>query len=292
LAGLPEIAVVTVVRDEAVMLPRWVKHYSAQCGGPERLVVVDDNTSDGSTDGLPCPVIRLPQRDHPDWAMARLRLVNAMATSLLQAFDAVVFADADEFLVADPKKYADLRELVADRPDAKAIGAIGVNVVHRVGVEPPLDPDRPVLEQRRTGKFIQKMCKPAIKRETGHWASGSHGIRLPYEVDPYLYLFHLKFADRDHLDATSTHRQQLTETEGRGKDANWRFGDELVELLDGIDSTTDLEELPRLKVPADKLRSIVERNDRGVWHSQGRGQVAATRERPLLRIPARFAGTV
>lgn len=292
MAGLPEIAVVTVVRDEAVMLPRWVKHYSAQCGGPERLVVVDDNTSDGSTDGLPCPVIRLPQRDHPDWAMARLRLVNAMATSLLQAFDAVVFADADEFLVADPKKYADLRELVADRPDAPALGAIGVNVVHRVGVEPPLDPDQPVLQQRRTGKFVQKMCKPAIKRATGHWASGSHGIRVPYEVDPDLYLFHLKFADRDHLAATAAHRQALTETEGRGKDANWRFGDELVELLDSIDSTTELGDLPRLKIPPEKLASVVEVDERGVWHATGRGQVAATRDKPLMRIPQRFAGIV
>ena len=292
MAGLPELAVVTVVRDEAVMLPRWVKHYSAQCGGPERLVVVDDNTGDGSTDGLPCPVIRLPQRAHPDWAMARLRLVNALATSLLQAFDAVVFADADEFLVADPNKYADLRELVADRPDVQAIGAIGVNVVHRVGVEPPLDPDQPVLQQRRTGKFVQKMCKPAIKRSTDHWASGSHGIRVPYEVDPDLYLFHLKFADRDHLAATAAHRQALTETEGRGKDANWRFGDELVELLDSIDSDTELGDLPRLKISPEKLAAVVERDERGVWHATGRGQVAATRDKPLMRIPQRFAGIV
>ncbi len=291
MAGLPEIAVITVVRDEAVMLPRWIRHYTRQCGGPERLVVLDDNTSDGSTDGLPCPVIRLPDRDHSDWAAAQLRMVNALATSLLQAFDAVAFADADEFLVADPDKYADLRELVADRPEAKALGAIGLNVVHRAGVEPPLDPDQPILRQRATAKFIRKMCKPAVKRVTGHWASGSHGIKVPYAIDPDLYLFHMKFADRDHLVTTAAHRHALTETTGRGADANWRFGDELVDVLDGFDSTTPLADLSSFSFGQGKLDSVVEQDGK-LWHAVGRGQVSAMRTRPLIRVPERFADTV
>jgi hypothetical protein len=292
LAGLPEIAVITVVRDEAVMLPRWVAHYSKQCGGPERLVVIDDNSVDGSTDDLPCPVIRLPDRHHPDWAKTRLRMVNALATSLLQAFDAVAFADADEFLVADPEKYADLRELVADRPDTQALGAIGFNVVHRVGAEPPLDPTRPVLQQRMTAKFIPKMCKPAIKRDSAHWASGSHGLRIPYEIDPDLYLLHLKFADRDHLVATALHRRQLTEEAGRGQDANWRLGDELVDVLDSMDSTTELSTLPSFKNKPEKLARIVEHEPPDLWHCVGGGQVRAMRQRPLVRIPERLRDAV
>ena len=48
----PTVAVLTVARDEAAMLPRWVAHYGSHVG-VENLVVVDDNTSDGSTDDLP-----------------------------------------------------------------------------------------------------------------------------------------------------------------------------------------------------------------------------------------------
>lgn len=288
MAGLPEIAVVTVVRDEATMLPRWVAHYSRQVGGPERLVVLDDNTVDGSTDGLPCPVIKLPKREHADWAVVRIRMVNAMATSLMQTYDAVAFADADEFLVADPRKYADLRELVADRPDAKAIGAMALNVVHRVGVEQALDPARPVLRQRRTAKFIPKMCKPAIKLGTGHWGYGSHGVRLPYEIDPDLYLFHLKFADRDHLAATAAHRKALTEAADRGQDASWRLGEEVVEVLDTMEFPSELKEVPRFRPRPDKLARIVERDNGGLWHSVGGGQVRAMQERPLVRIPKQF----
>jgi len=291
-AGLPDIAVITVVRDEAAMLPRWVRHYSRQCGDPERLVVLDDNSTDGSTEGLPCPVIRLPEREHVDWAVTRLRMVNALATSLLQSFDAVAFVDADEFLVADPEKYADLRELVADRPDVKAIGAMGLNVVHRVGVEPPLDPDRPVLRQRRTAKFIPKMCKPAIKRGTGHWAAGSHGARLPYTIDRDLYLLHLKFADRDHLVRTSEHRRDLVEETGRGKDANWSRGDELVRVLDELGAPRRLKQIEPFRRNPAKLAQIVHQEEDELWRSQGGGQVRAMRERPLVRLPRRLVDTV
>ena len=49
----------TVVRDERVMLPLWTRHYGAQLG-VENLYVIDDNSSDGSTDDLPCDLLRLP----------------------------------------------------------------------------------------------------------------------------------------------------------------------------------------------------------------------------------------
>lgn len=291
MAGLPDIAAITVVRDEAVMLPRWVAHYTRQCGDAERLLVIDDNSTDGSTDDLPCPVVRLPQRDHDEWAVTRLRMVNAFATALLQSFDAVLFADADEFLVADPDKYADLRELVADRPEAKALGAIGLNVVHRVNTEKPLNPGRPVLRQRRTAKFVGKMCKPAIKRGTGHWASGSHGLRMPYEIDPELYLFHLKFADRDHLAATASLRLALAEETGRGADANWRLGNELVELLDSLDAPEKLSDVPWFQANPERLAQVVQQQDESLWVSTGSGQVKAMRERPLVRIPKRIVDT-
>ena len=291
MAELPEIAVITVVRDEADMLPRWIAHYAKQCGSADRLVVIDDNTTDGSTQGLPCPVIRLPDRHQPSWASTRMRMVNALGASLLQSFDAVAFVDADEFLVADPDKYGDLRELLADRPEARALGAMGLNVVHRVGVEEPLRPDLPVLAQRRTAKFIPKMCKPAIKRDAAPWAAGSHGLRAPYEIDPDLYMFHLKFADRDHLAATAAHRQELVEESGRGQNANWKLGDELLSVLDELE-VPPLEEVRRFRPLPNVLAKVVEPAGDGVWHSTGRGQVTATRERPLVRIPKRFADAV
>ena len=59
MSPLPHVAVITMARDEGTMLRRWVDHYSREVG-VDNLVVVDDNSSDGSTDDLPCTVLRIP----------------------------------------------------------------------------------------------------------------------------------------------------------------------------------------------------------------------------------------
>ena len=154
------------------MLPRWVEHYSQQCGGPDRLLVLDDNTNDGSTDDLPCPVIRLPERDHEEWAVTRLRMVNACRDRrCLQSFDAVMFADADEFLVADPEKLR--RPARAGRPPARtsrrsarwrSTSCTG-SVSSRRSTA-----DRPILRQRRAREVHPEDVQAA--RSSGAPATG------------------------------------------------------------------------------------------------------------------------
>ena len=62
------------------------------------------------------------------------------------------------------------------RTRRRAIGALGLNVVHDAGVEQPLDLSRPVLGQRQLAKFLPLMCKPAIKFVTSDpWYAASHG---------------------------------------------------------------------------------------------------------------------
>ena len=282
------VAVLTVVRDEPVMLPRWVEHYSRQAGGAEHLIVVDDGTSDGSTDGLPCPVIRIPPLKRKSFDSSRLRLVSGIAAGLLESYDAVAFTDADEFLVADPTRYATLVDLVADRPDAQAIGAVALNVIHDARTEPPLDPARPILSQRRLAKFIPHMCKPAIKTVTAPWAAASHGIRAPYVVDPDVYMFHAKFADRDALFASSERRRQLN----RAPMSSWaKSGDEMVELLDGI--TRDIPPgIVEFRPKPAALARVVQLRENGTFHSAGDFQLGSMRKRPLRLIPERFRGTV
>jgi hypothetical protein len=281
------IAALTVVRDEPVMLPRWIDHYARQVGGAEHLVVVDDSTSDGSTDDLPCPVIRIPPLKKT-FDSSRVRLVSGIAAGLLESYDAVVFTDADEFLVADPTRYATLRDLVADRPAAKAIGAVGLNVIHDARTEPPLDPGRPILAQRRLAKFVPLMCKPSIKTVTAAWAAASHGVRAPYVVDPELFMFHAKFADRDGLLASAARRRSLD----RAPQSSWsRTGDEMVDLLDEI--TRDIPaDLAEFRPDPAALARVVEQKENGTYRSAGDFQLGSMRKRPLRLIPERFRDTV
>ena len=288
---LPTVAALTMVRDEPVMLPRWVQHYTRQCG-EGALYVIDDNTTDGSTDNLPCSVIRLPELQDRVFEPSRMGLVSGIASALLNVYDAVVFADADEFVVADPAKYPDLRHFLADRPDSDVLGAMTLNVLHDLENEGPLDPERPVLEQRELAKFIPLMCKPAVKRIDAPWARASHGIKAPYDIDPDLYMFHLKFADRETLHRAAEHRKGLVELDNRAGSTNWRHGgDHMVDVLDRLNADIDRESIKRFKPPLRKLRNAV-RLEGNVYRARGKGQVAAMEDHAVVRIPKRFQTVV
>lgn len=289
---LPQVAAVTMARDEGRMLPKWVEHYGRQLGYAN-LVVIDDNSGDGSTEDLPCSVLRLPPVLKRDFEPTRMAMVSGMAATLLEVHDAVVFSDADEFVVADPAKHESLRHFVAARRDRPAVGVLGLNVIHHLAEEGPLDFGRPLLDQRRLAKFVPLMCKPALKTVPAAWAAASHGIRTDFAIDPDLYMFHFKFADRDHLRAAAEHRRAMVEMDGRAGTTNWaQGGDALVGLLEKIN--TDLGPVDGFDEftppPRRRLSEIVETRRDGVARATGAGQIPAMERRPVVRIPDRFRG--
>ena len=134
-----------------------------------------------------------------------------------QLYDVVMFCDTDEFIVPDPAKYAGLRAYVEARTrrPRRRRRRWASTCVHHVDAEPPLDLTQPLLGQRRLAKFLPLMCKPAIKWVPAHWSAGTHGVRTPYAVDPDLWMFHMKFGDRDHLQEAADHRLRMVEADGR-----------------------------------------------------------------------------
>lgn len=290
--SLPNVAVITMARDEGTMLRRWVDHYAREVGA-ENLVVVDDNSSDGSTDDLPCPVLRIPPLTKKSFEPARMGLLGGLSAGLLEAYDAAIFCDVDEFIVADPKVHESLRHFVAARPGRQAVGVMGLNVVHDVAQEPALVEGEPILGQRSLAKFLPLMCKPSLKWEPANWALASHGIKCPFEVDPELFMFHMKFADRDHLKAVADHRHEMFRSDGRAARTSWeRSGGDMVDLLDEITADIDHAAIKPFGPPLKKLPDIVEQTAPDTWRAVGGGQVQAMRNRPLVRIPDRFLGRV
>jgi len=284
---VPSLAVITMARDEGRMLDRWVEHYAREAGGPEHLLVLDDSSTDGSTDRLPCRVRRLETIPAGQFEATRMRLSNAAARKLLQRYDVVAFTDVDEFLVADPAAYGSLRELLAARPDDPVLAPLALNVVHDFASEPPLDPARPVLAQRSFAKFVPVMCKPSIKRVPVPWRSASHGIDLPYRVDPELFMLHLKFADRDGLREVTRRRHAMMLADGRGARSSWRLGeDELEDVLTTAVRDAD-GPVPEFDPVELRLGRLVIQHD-GMHRSRRVGQYQAMRNRPLVRIPERL----
>jgi hypothetical protein len=289
------IAAITFCRDEGRMLPLWVNYYGGQLG-VENLYVVDDNSEDGSTDDLPCDVLHIPPVRGGKFNSTRMAVVGNLGRSLLQLYDVVMFCDTDEFIVPDPDKYAGLKEYVEAKTaeGLNAVGSLGFNVVHDVGSEPPLDLTQPLLGQRQLAKFLPLMCKPAIKWVPGHWSAGTHGVRTPYRVDPDLWMFHMKFGDRDHLQEAADHRQRMVEADGRSRDTQWRQGgDTMVDLLERITEGADASQIPDFVPPAgEKLDALVVEDPPGNWRAPKGSQMTLMEKRPLVRIPKRFHGLV
>lgn len=293
-AGTPAatVAVITMVRDEAFVLPRWIDHYAAQVG-MDNLVVLDDNSSDGSTDDLPCTVHRLPALPgRKGYETARMGLLSGIASGLLAVYDWVVMVDADEFLVPDPAAYAHLPALLADR-EVDVLAPMAINVLHHVDSEPALDPARPLLEQRHYGTFLPLMCKPSLKRVAAPWRSASHGIAAPFAVDPQLFMLHLKFADRDQLKAVSDRRSEMVSRDGRAAKSSWsRSGDDMVAVLDQAAARIDPGSVTEFDPGAVDLAAVVSEETPGEFRTRRQGQVRAMREEPVHRIPARLHGLV
>lgn len=282
------VAALTMARDEAEMLPRWLDYYGGQLG-LDNVMVIDDNSVDGSTTNLPCAHLRLPTGPlELSWPTMRKTLVNGFARGLLACYDVVIFTDVDEFLVPDPARHSGLLDYLNSHRQREVIAPLAVNVLHNPRLEPPLDQARPVLAQRRFVKFAPIMCKPLIKQVASDWSAGFHGIRKPFEIDRELLLLHLKFYDVSFLATVSQQRRVISEQEGRGAASTWKWGAEELtsRLLSWVDTPTD-HIVPEFDPSEPDLTDVVGRSDTGYFRSWGT-QLGAMEKYPLRQLPERF----
>jgi glycosyltransferase involved in cell wall biosynthesis len=186
-----KVCAITTVYNEAFNLPIWLRHYGKQVG-IENCIVVDHGSDDGSTDSLlGAERIRIPRSEYSE--TKRVRLAANLVASMLDAYDAVVYSDCDELLMADPEQYANLADF-AERMEGPAATAIGLNIMQKMDVESALISDQQILAQRRHVGFVAPMCKTTLVRERPTWGTGFHRSNFRPAFNG-LYLFHLRWAD-------------------------------------------------------------------------------------------------
>lgn len=190
-------AAFTIAQNESVMLPLWLSYYERYFD-PDDLYVLDHDSTDGSTADLDgrCHVVHVHREaafDH-HWLKSTVEHFQGF---LLRSYDVVLFTEADEFVIADPSRYAGLDDYIAKlaRPAARCAG---FNVVHQPE-EPPLRFDAPLLAQRRCWHASLLYSKRLLSRIPLRWSEGFH---LEYSApddppDPELLLVHLHRVDYD-----------------------------------------------------------------------------------------------
>jgi Glycosyl transferase family 2 len=193
-SGRPRAAF-TIVQNEPVMLPLWLDYYGRYFDA-EDLYVLDHGTSDGSTSQLEgrcrvVPVHRTTSFDHR-WLRGT---VEAFQSFLLRSYETVLFAEADEFIVADPLRFRGLGEYI-NALKGPAARCVGFNVVHQPD-EPPIRFDAPLLAQRRYWRASLDCAKRLIAKVPLRWSEGFH---VEYSApddppDPALMLVHLHCID-------------------------------------------------------------------------------------------------
>jgi hypothetical protein len=188
---MAKVAGVTMVYNEKNKLPIWTKYYGAQLSAAS-CYIIDHGTTDGSTDNLAgfnkIRLARSPQDDEK-----RTLFVSEIVSALLRYYDYVFYTDCDEILVADPRKFVGIVDYCEkSKPDY--ITSIGIDVLHRVPEEGPLNPENAVLAQRRYGHYSSAMNKPNLTSKPVKWWPGFHSREVPAKFGD-LFLFHLRYAD-------------------------------------------------------------------------------------------------
>lgn len=217
-------AVVTMARNESVLLPIWWRYYS-QFFPYEDIYILDHETTDGSTSGS-C-FVRVPV-SHPvvDWGWHRDQLQN-MQHWLLETYDVVLCTDVDEIVAPDPR-LGNLGDYI-DRFEGDFVNCRGYEILHLEDVEGPLDLTRPMLDQRFHWYFNPAYSKPLLARVPMHWHGGLH-VRVDGQTrdDPSLYLIHLHRVDYNICLARHNQRA-LQPWNQRDLDEGWGYQNRITE---------------------------------------------------------------
>lgn len=187
----PRVAAVTMVFDEADLLPVWVRHYSRQVGA-DQCYVIDHGSSAPLAVDSGVNVLRIPRSPHDD--LRRAAFIGDFIAAALRYYDWVLYTDVDELLLADPGRHPNLPAYCGSL-DIDTVTAIGFDIQQVPETEAALETTRAIGAQRQWVRFTSAMCKPVLTRVPLVWSPGFHSADLLPVFDA-LFLFHLHWADR------------------------------------------------------------------------------------------------
>lgn len=188
-------AAVTMVRDDAFFLERWVSYYGDQFGRENLYVISHGRGEDVARIAQGCNIIGIPGDPDKNFDNKRWRLLNNTVAGLRNYFKHVLVGDVDEYVVMDPERFPSLLAYLTKKRPNRVLTPIGLEIVHRREDEPEAIRSA-ILGPRRFVQVQPHYAKPCIVSTNARISRGGHFCDYPDLEQPEgLYLFHMKFCD-------------------------------------------------------------------------------------------------
>ena len=214
------VAALTMVRDDEFFLKAWLRHYG-EALGRENCYIVNHGRGAAVADlARGCNVIGIPGDHHKNFDMKRWRMLNNFVMGLRCYYQHVIVGDVDELVVVDPDAGVGLREFLETAPANRVLTPLGLEVIHRIDLEPDAISDA-IVGPRRHVRPASHYSKPCVVSTGTKIARGGHFTQYQKLHTPdHLYLLHLKFCDFDTYCGVMDRRNAVTQATGAGvKDA-------------------------------------------------------------------------
>ncbi len=211
-----KLAALTMVRDDLFFLRAWLHHYG-EVLGRENCYIVNHGRGEAVADlAAGCNVIGIPGDPHKNFDMKRWRFLNYLVTGLRAYYDHVVVGDVDELVVVDPACGKTLLEYMWDAPGQRVFTPLGLEVIHRIDLEPEPVGER-ILGPRRHVRLAPHYSKPCVVSVGTKISRGGHFTQYgKLHAPDDLYLFHLKFCDFREYVSAMDRRNAVTQEIGAG----------------------------------------------------------------------------
>lgn len=201
---MKKIAALTMVRNDDFFLGKWTAYYGSLLGKENLFIFFDGEDQKVPECTRGCFTKLLPRVAGNVQASdkRRIDIMSDFAAGLLERYDMVIGTDIDEFVIVDPALGKSLPQFLSglDTGDFSSVSALGCDVIQNIRTEIGLDPDAPLLSQRRFARLSTRYTKASVLCKPVQWGSGFHRIRKEnYHIVPGLYLFHFGCADMSFL---------------------------------------------------------------------------------------------
>ncbi len=269
-----------MVRNDQFFIPRWIEYYGKELGHENLFLLVDGHDQPLPENHAAINVIRLPRekqsRSRGD--RNRIDLISNFSRALFLRYDLIIAHDIDEILVPDPARGMSLAGYLQRSVRYASLSALGLDVGQHLGLEEPIDPSRPFLDQRSYAHVSARYTKAVVAFRPLRWGSGFHRVRYRnFHIDPNLFLFHFGMVDYDISKKKMEDPSLLNAGWGGHLDRRYELFD-LITKKSAIDGDAFFAQARRRE---NLFRPLFALNKPGMLP-----------EKPVIRIPERFRGIV